>query len=802
MKLCSLFIVIILSFSLFSMKQEEEKPREAEELEKMKIEEISKKRKRIPEELKKQKKLKETEINILKQLTPEILYIFLFETGSLETRVERIKQLRATSSYFRNLIDSYKDKVVQLYIHYTMNLIKNSNIPRYKKLNEVLKIFHNKFLNFSTAKQQEKTIVINQLDDFISERSVLKNNKLLNDLFEKLKQETIDLKAFKNELEKLIKQLENKQKKELLKEEIAKINALKKLIEKISDFKENVIEKIKTEYYSFFEIFFALNQSIREKFNYLAEILMKKLKQDKSLIPGSLWQRLIDKLLGQAVVHNNPILIKDLVKEGGDINVSTIQRNIPIQLKILALGNLNTLYELLDSTNKAPKLFEAIKNNQDFESIENLYRNRLKNEKWNQLASEFKLTPLMLASYYGNLKLVQFLLQEPEAKEKSKSFNQLGLTALDYAAMSGNEQIIDVLIKEIDFSEQLKYRALLNAINAGQLKIAKKFLKNEKVNELFQKGKNNIFLGFIKEQRKKALQSLMELGINLNIINQGLLFAVKEGYIDIINLLLQNIPTTVIEKNNLPLIMASSEGYLEIAEELIQAGFDVNKSDEGGYSPLMAASTNKGNIAVVKALLKAGAQINAKDDDGTTALGFASDVGNAAVVKELLKADAHVNVKDNKGMTPLMYASINNNIAVVKELLEAEAFVNATDNRGMTSLIYASAHGNTEIVRKLLNAGANVNLADKKGNTPLMAASIKNNIEVVRELLNAGADTNVTNAAGVAALGYAAESGNIEIVRELLEAGARVTNLALEIARYKNNFEIVRLLEEAQKKSK
>ena len=94
------------------------------------------------------------------------------------------------------------------------------------------------------------------------------------------------------------------------------------------------------------------------------------------------------------------------------------------------------------------------------------------------------------------------------------------------------------------------------------------------------------------------------------------------------------------------LIIASAEGYLEIAELLILNGADVNtvanaKNWEislfddyptGGRTALMLAS-GEGHIEIVELLISNGADLNATNSDGATALMYASRAGQTEIVE-------------------------------------------------------------------------------------------------------------------------------------------------------------------------
>jgi ankyrin repeat protein len=72
---------------------------------------------------------------------------------------------------------------------------------------------------------------------------------------------------------------------------------------------------------------------------------------------------------------------------------------------------------------------------------------------------------------------------------------------------------------------------------------------------------------------------------------------------------------------------------------LIQAGVDVNSSNEYGRTILMFASAS-GHREIVDVLLKYGADINAKDGRGRTAMIHARSSGHDEIVKILQEAKA------------------------------------------------------------------------------------------------------------------------------------------------------------------
>ncbi len=93
-------------------------------------------------------------------------------------------------------------------------------------------------------------------------------------------------------------------------------------------------------------------------------------------------------------------------------------------------------------------------------------------------------------------------------------------------------------------------------------------------------------------------------------------------------------PTGCGSPNSQDFVMAAANGDTAAVQAALDAGIDVNATDEVGLTALMAASW-EGQTATVQALLDAGSDIHAMVVDGQanllgmTALAFAADGGHA-----------------------------------------------------------------------------------------------------------------------------------------------------------------------------
>jgi RsiW-degrading membrane proteinase PrsW (M82 family) len=84
------------------------------------------------------------------------------------------------------------------------------------------------------------------------------------------------------------------------------------------------------------------------------------------------------------------------------------------------------------------------------------------------------------------------------------------------------------------------------------------------------------------------------------------------------------------------LVEACRSGDLQTAQQLVDAGVDLNARSPEGKTPLMVAA-ERGHLPVVQLLVTKGAEINARDNSGKTALALAREKGREGVTILLLK---------------------------------------------------------------------------------------------------------------------------------------------------------------------
>ena len=140
-------------------------------------------------------------------------------------------------------------------------------------------------------------------------------------------------------------------------------------------------------------------------------------------------------------------------------------------------------------------------------------------------------------------------------------------------------------------------------------------------------------------------------------------------------------------------------------------------------------------------------------------------------------------------------------LGVIIMMIDSVPVLTANDHKNFTfdsALLESSQSGNNEAVQFLLDLGVNINYSNSEGKTALMLACQAGHEEVVQILVSGGANVNLQDSAGETPLMLA--SGNVGIVCHLLLANAdpdlqqKDGNTALHIACYKRQSVIAELL--------
>ena len=369
--------------------------------------------------------------------------------------------------------------------------------------------------------------------------------------------------------------------------------------------------------------------------------------------------------------------------------------------------------------------------------------------EWCHHAGAEKPNPLCVAAKEGHQEVVKEMLSDDKRIRE-----RMAIKALPFAAGSGHEDMVELLLKEVP-------RAVLRGSNEAPRAMAKA----------------------AEQGHQGVVERLLAAGLDVDLESDGytpLQQSCLNSRRDMVEYLLTSgahVNKATKSRQRTALFLASWRGDREVVELLLGAGAAVDKTDYRGHTPLFAAS-NEGRWEVVELLLGAGAEVDKTEEDGRTPLMSASMEGRRKVVKVLLDRGAEVDKADNAGQTPLFYAGSGDHKEVVQLLLDSGAEVDKADSVGQTPLFYAGLHDHTEVVQLLLDSGADLDRAVNlyPGATRLHWASKVGLLGMVRSLLDAGADVNSQDDKGETPLHWAARNGNdcSAVAELLLASGAEV----------------------------
>lgn len=192
--------------------------------------------------------------------------------------------------------------------------------------------------------------------------------------------------------------------------------------------------------------------------------------------------------------------------------------------------------------------------------------------------------------------------------------------------------------------------------------------------------------------------------------------AAKHGHLDIVLELLRFFPTlstTNDLSNSTPLYSAAIQGHLDVVKVLLEVDKRLIKIARSNGKTALHSAARLGHLDVVKVLLGSDPEITArKDNKGQTALHMAVKGKSVDVVEELLRTNPSViNLQDNKGNTALHITTRKWRAQIVKELLSCpDINVNVVNKLKETALDIAEklpcAEHASEIKDALKDAGA------------------------------------------------------------------------------------------------
>lgn len=357
-----------------------------------------------------------------------------------------------------------------------------------------------------------------------------------------------------------------------------------------------------------------------------------------------------------------------------------------------------------------------------------------------------------------------------------------GNTPLCIAMENNKHEIVDKLVKA---GADTNKKCIMENIAHSELR------RESRLDYFPEIGNDSPLFIAVKANNVKMVTTLIEGGANPNTEENPLFYAcLLKNYFDIADILIKagadvNKTDDIFkyfkfglrlqpQYNNVsPLYIATYYCYAEIVKLLIAAHANPNDNN----TPIFVAIKHN-CIPALKSLIEGGANVNILSDHWKeTPLTLAAGIYNPQMVQILIAAGADVNKPNKDGLTPTYIAAYFNDIEAVEHLISAGADLNKYSSNGETPLYISTRFKDTTMLESLIRAGADVN---KEligiGKTPIHVAIEYNRSKALEKLISAGADVNRTRIdTGESPLHIASKLSNYAIVEILLEAGADKT---------------------------
>lgn len=200
------------------------------------------------------------------------------------------------------------------------------------------------------------------------------------------------------------------------------------------------------------------------------------------------------------------------------------------------------------------------------------------------------------------------------------------------------------------------------------------------------------------------------------------------------------------KKNFLPRIVAMMQLAKDFGKDISSL---VKIQDANGKTALHYAAKHP-RWKVIEELMNAGADVDVSDNQGVTPKQLITE--KLLTMKNLIKSDSNILV-------------FKKAIVIAQRLeFSVETIVNMQDYTGKTLLHYAAEHGCSKIVYELINATqftgfyvATMDIRDSQGKTPLHYAREFGHSEVTQKLVNAHCDQSIVDNRGLKPVDYARE---------------------------------------------
>lgn len=352
--------------------------------------------------------------------------------------------------------------------------------------------------------------------------------------------------------------------------------------------------------------------------------------------------------------------------------------------------------------------------------------------------------------------------------------NQQRLTPFHQALQNDDPEFLEELIKETPAEQRPNLSSAISKLNIKCHPIIKKYSTD--------------FIPKSEEPYSKEITPDLSMKLNIAMCKADTI----EDYD-----LLYNTYTDYSDQQGFSILhVAVQQNKIPFIEYALEKGFDINKRDRHGHTPLMLAAL-LAKAKIMRLLLLKGADANLKSLRQDTALHCAIAGKSTQCALQLLAITDKIDIPDRLGFTPLLLAVTQKMTSVVKRLIIKGADVNHLNTQGFGIMHLAVMFEQEQIIRYLINMAypldsTNWNLS------PLHLAFEKGNIKIATDLIKAGADVKRTTSNNKSVIDFAMLSKDFSTARFVLSLPEFQDNASLckafHSAAAANNISVLREL--------